>query len=111
MAMSFEKLPPVEGGVVYLNCGCGPKNELNMERRLCVGFGTAGYSLDGETIWQESPHDEFEDAPQVSLVEKLAQESPDCDWRIFFHAPLYDAVYQRQGDGIWVLVEKGLGFA
>ena len=38
----------------------------------------------------------------------------DVDWEIeviAFHAPLYSAVYQRQGDAAWVLVEKGHGFA
>lgn len=28
-----------------------------------------------------------------------------------FIAPLYESEYQRQGDGVWVLVRKGMGFA
>ena len=82
-----------------------------MSRHICVGFGTAGYSKDGNILWQEGREDEFENAPTVEMVEAMARCDPDHDWRIFFHAPLYSAVYQRQGDGVWVLVRKGEGFA
>jgi hypothetical protein len=41
----------------------------------------------------------------------MAAADPDHDWRIYFYAPLYEAEYQRQGDGCWVLIKKGEGFA
>jgi hypothetical protein len=80
-----------------------------MERSIAVGFGSAGYSRDGEILWQEG-HEE-EDFPKVADVEEMAAADPEHDWRIYFFAPLYEAEYQRQGDGVWVLVRSGDGFA
>jgi hypothetical protein len=85
-----------------------------MDSIIAVGFGDAGYQRDGETIWCEqadSKAKEFGDFPTVQTVEDLAKQDPDHDWRIYFIAPLYEAEYQRQGDGLWVLVGKGMGFA
>jgi hypothetical protein len=107
--VSWERLPAVEGSVACLTCGAGAGTDLPMERMIAVGFGSAGYSKDGEILWEECAEDE--NFPQVSDVEAQAAADPDHDWRIFFYAPLYEAEYQRQGDGIWVLVKKGLGFA
>ena len=106
----WEKLPPVAGSVACLTCGAGAQSDLPMNRMIAVGFGSAGYSRDGETLWEESGVDEQE-IPTVADVESLAAKDPDHDWRISFYAPLYEAEYQRQGDGVWVLVSKGLGFA
>ena len=106
----FERLPAVEGSVVCLTCGCGARSDLVMERAIGVGFGCAGYSKDGSVLWQENGED-FDELPTVQNVEDLAKEDPDHDWRIYFYAPLYEAEYQRQGDGVWVLVSKGPGFA
>lgn len=82
-----------------------------MERAIGVGFGCAGYSKDGEVLWEEDMSMEFDELPTVADVEKLAVESPSSDWRIYFFAPLYEAEYQRQGNRHWVLVRKGQGFA
>jgi len=105
---AFKKLPPVKGSVACATCGCGARTDLNMQREITVGFGGAGYSRDGRTLWQDDGSGKK--CPTVGRVEKLASEDPDHDWRIFFNAPLYDAEYQRQGDGVWVLVSKGWGF-
>jgi hypothetical protein len=102
-------LPRIEGHVCCLTCGIGPRNELSIDREIAVGFGSAGYSKDGVTLWQESPRDK--NFPTVADVEALALADPEHDWRIFFWAPLYEAEYQRQGPGLWVLVKKGPGFA
>jgi hypothetical protein len=110
--MSFEKLPAVEGSVACLTCGAGARSDLEMERHIAVGFGSAGYSKDGETLWDEQEAgDDWEKMHTVQTVEDLAKADPDHDWRIFFFAPMYEAEYQRQGDGVWVLVRKGEGFA
>ena len=111
--MAFEKLPAVEGSVACLTCGCGARSDLNMDREIGVGFGSAGYSRDGETLWEESMRDPDSEAPYptVAQVEDMAKASPESDWRIFFYAPLYESEYQRQGDGQWVLVRRGMGFA
>ena len=112
MQTSFEKLPAVEGSVACLTCGCGARSDLSMERMIAVGFGSAGYSRDGVQLWDEGTTEEGEEKlPTVADVEELAKADPDHDWRIFFFAPLYESEYQRQGEGVWVLVRKGMGFA
>ena len=108
--MEWTKLPAIEGSIACLTCGCGTKTDLHMDSHICVGFGSAGYSKDGETLWQEQA-EEYDETPKVQSVEDMAKKDPDHDWRIFFYAPLYEFEYQRQGDGIWVLVRKGMGFA
>ena len=110
MKTTFEKLPAVEGSVACLTCGCGARSDLEMDRSIGVGFGSAGYSRDGKTLWQEQD-EEFDELPTVQQVEDMAKAEPDHDWRIFFIAPLYEAEYQRQDEGVWVLVRKGMGFA
>lgn len=106
----YEKLPAVEGSIACITCECGAKSDLAMDRHIAVGFGSAGYSKNGQFIWEEGAN-EYDDCPKVSDVEKLALAEPEADWRIFFFAPLYEAEYQRQGEGMWVLVRKGEGFA
>lgn len=110
--MPFSKLPAVEGSTACLNCGCGARGHLHMDRVIAVGFGAAGYSRDGEELWSE-PQGVDAEEPDVTVadVEKLASADPDHDWRIYFFAPLYEAEYQRQGEAEWVLVRKGMGFA
>ncbi len=44
-------------------------------------------------------------------AESWARESPEADWRVTFHAPLYEATYQRHYAAVWVLVGRGEGFA
>jgi hypothetical protein len=112
--MPFEKLSAVEGSIACLTCGCGARSDLDPERVIAVGFGSAGYSKDGKNLWSEDEvdrDDEKAEFPQVKDVEAMAVKDPDHDWRIYFYAPLYEAEYQRQGDGVWVLVRKGDGFA
>jgi len=110
--MSFEKLPAVEGSLACLTCGCGARSDLEMDRGIAVGFGSAGYSRDGVELWNEQEiNNEEDDAHTVGYVESIAKLQPDHDWRIYFYAPLYEAEYQRQGNDLWVLVRKGMGFA
>lgn len=109
--MPFEKLPAVDGSVACFTCGAGARSDLEMERWIAVGFGSAGYSKDGQELWSEQEIGDDGEPHTVADVEKLALADPDHDWRIYFFAPLYEAEYQRQGDGVWVLVRKGEGFA
>ncbi len=111
--MTFEKLPAVEGSIACLTCGCGSHDTLELDRPIGVGFGSAGYSRDGETLWEEGMRDpdSEEPYPTAQEVENMAKAEPDRDWRIFYYAPLYESEYQRQGDGHWVLVREGMGFA
>ena len=120
MSKSWEKLPRVEGHIYCGTCGGGAHNDLDMERIIAVGFGSAGFSCDGEQLWDENNgwthgYGLFEipqeDGPQVLDVEELAKADPDHDWRIFYYGPLSESEYQRQGDGDWVLIGAGQGFA
>lgn len=106
----WTKLPAVEGSVACFTCGAGARSDLEMGRMIAVGFGAAGYSKDGLDIWTEGGADD-EEPPTVAQVEAMALADPDHDWRIYFEAPLYSAEYQRQAEGVWVLIRKGEGFA
>lgn len=109
--MSATYLPPItEGSVACLTCGCGAHTALGLDRRLAVGFGDCTVTKDGEHVYSENDQPDC-DYWSVSDAEELAVKEPDADWRISFDAPLYDAEYQRQGKGHWVLVKKGMGFA
>ena len=110
--MTWTRLPPVEGRTVCLTCGAGSDATLPPERLIAVGFGAAGYTCDGAALWVEDRNAPEDTAlPTCADVEALAKADPDHDWRIFFYAAMYDAEYQRQGDGHWVLVRRGEGFA
>lgn len=106
----WQKLPAVEGSIACFTCGAGARSDLEPGRMIAVGFGAAGYSKDGLDIYTEGSADDDE-PPTVAQVEAMALTDPDHDWRIYFEAPLYSAEYQRQGEGIWVLIRKGEGFA
>ena len=110
MKKTFDKLPAIDGSISCLTCGCGAVSNLEMDRIIGVGFGIAGYSRDGETLWQEGD-EEVDQLPTVKQVEEMARVDPNRDWRIYFFAPLYESEYQRQGDDEWVLISKGRGFA
>lgn len=113
--MPFEKLPGVKGRIKCLTMGLETEELLHLDRHIAVGFGSAGYSKDTETLWDEGQvlqddEDEY-NVPTVREVEALAAADPDHDWRIWFYAPLYEEEYQRQGPEVWVLVRCGQGFA
>ena len=97
---AFKKLPAVEGF------------DLSMDREIGVGasFGDAWFSKDDEILWQEGGN-HVDKYPTVQQVEDMARADPDHDWRIAFFSPMNKTEYQRQGDGLWVLVKNGEGFA
>jgi hypothetical protein len=113
MSDAWERKPALEnaGGVGCLCCGT-PTVMFPAEGWIAVGFGSAGVTKDGKEVYSE-PND-FDDEDEIwtgADAEKAALADPDHDWRIYKYAPLYEAVYQRHGDGQWVLVERGDGFA
>ena len=113
MSDSWKKLPAIEGGHGGCLC-CGFQHEvLPMDAVIGVGFGSAGVSKDGETVWDESrdSNGEFDDLLTAEQAEEMAAKDPDHDWRVYLIAPLSERHYQRQGDKHWVLYEKGMGFA
>jgi hypothetical protein len=107
--MSFEKLPAIEGGSGGCAC-CGCQHDvLPMDAIIAVGFGCAQVTKNGEVIYDE-PEDETK-FWTVQDAENVALKDPDNDWRIHLVGPLSEGHYQRQGNGHWVLYEKGMGFA
>lgn len=111
--MSFEKLPAIEGGHGGCLC-CGYQHEhIPMDKLIAVGFGWATVTKNGEEVYNERDVEAkgSEDFWTVQDAENEALKEPDNDWRIHLVAPLSERHYQRQGDGLWVLYEKGMGFA
>lgn len=110
--MPFELLPPVAKGEIQHGCfNCGHTEEIaSLESWVAAGFGHAGITKDGETIFNADMNSE-EDGPTLQKFEDMAKLDPDHDWRFSLFLPLREAEYQRQGDGRWVLVKSGMGFA
>lgn len=108
--MNFTKLPVIEGNAG--GCACCPpaRTQLCAATRIAVGFGYAALTKDGDVIWQEQGQD-WEDCMTVAQAEELAAADPDHDWRIELYGPLRGRLYQRQGDGQWMLVQQNEGFA
>lgn len=108
--MRNRKMKPLPGRVnPCLNC---PPiiRLLELQRHIAVGFGDAHLECEGVVLWQEE-QDEFKDCLTVAEAEAMAQQWPECDWRIVMHGPMHGETYQRQGTGKWVLVESNGGFA
>lgn len=100
----WEKLPALESFRHCLNCPPRPQT-IPLDALVHPGFGGADMSRDGD--WGQA----LDEGATVQDAEDIAAGDPDHDWRLTINAPLYTAVYQRQGEGQWVLVERGRGFA
>ena len=107
----WTKLEPLPGNPNPCSC-CPPISPaLSMDSRVAVGFGSAGILKDGRDIWHETAAVAWQDFPTLQTFEDMAKEDPDHDWVAYMYGPLHGEVYQRQGDDLWVLVEKDEGFA
>ncbi|MEG2769610.1 MAG: YopX family protein [Oscillospiraceae bacterium] len=110
--INWTKLPPIKGGNgACLHCGC-QHDIAPMDMLIAVGFGDATVTKNGTTIYSE---DETELASKdlwtTASAERQACKEPNNDWRINLQSPLSGRTYQRQGENLWVLVEKNIGFA
>ena len=110
--MTFKKEKPIKEKDMHIGCDiCSPATHvLEMNRILCVGFGSCNASKDGEFVYDEQDikDDKY---PTAQYLEDMANSDPDHDWRVSFFTPLHDEVYQRQGEGYWVMIESGPGLA
>lgn len=107
----WEKKPAIKSeGYACLCCGT-PTSMFPMDAWIAVGFGGAGVTKDGIDVWSENQMADTDEIWTGEKAEEAAAADPDHDWRIYKHAPLYDAVYQRHAPGQWVLIERGMGFA
>lgn len=112
--MAFEILPPVAPENIHHGCLCcgGTRQIAPMDMLIAVGFGSAQCTKGNDVIYSEDPNAETEeDIPTLQKFEDMAKLDPDHDWRVSLVGPLRDREYQRQGDGHWVLVSSGMGFA
>ena len=105
----FKKLPAIEGRTACLTCGCGSHDTMPMDALLGVGFGDVTVTRDNEYVWSETnavhKAERLKRDPmlwQGKDAEEAAAKDPNHDWRVHFVAPLYEALYQRQGKEHWV---------
>lgn len=107
-------LPPIKGKA-YCGCGCGARaSHASMSDCPHPGFGAVYLTRDGDPVRPWEGENEFSDPAADKTFqdyEDVAAGNPDHDWRIFVNGPLSDYTYQRQGEGLWALVEQGPGFA
>ena len=111
--MNWIKLPPVEDTICgCLNCSVRYKT-APMDMMIAVGFGDANVTKNGKEVYSEheSCKENWDNAWYVKNAEEAAKLDPDNDWRITIFSPLHGEVYQRQGDGEWILVSTNIGFA
>lgn len=110
--MKWKKEKPYDGPGHKGCLNCGPLERiLPLKAHLAVGFGMMAVTKNGKIVWEEKPNAEWEDAPTLRKFENLAAKDPDNNWRVEKDAPMYSAVWQRQGKAKWVLIKRGNGFA
>lgn len=102
--MTWHMLPALPGFSHCLSCPPKPST-IALDATPHPGFGMAALTRDGEWFY------DLEDEDPVMEAEVRAAGDEDHDWRLSVLAPLYETTYQRQGEGLWVLVERGQGFA
>lgn len=108
--LGFTPMPAIEGSIACLTCGCGAHDIMSMDSLLAVGLGDVSVTCDERRVYSQNEV-ENEEFWVGHDAEAAANADPKHDWRVHFYAPLYEAVYQRQGKERWVLIEKGQGFA
>lgn len=111
MAKWKGKLEPAHEGPIHQGClNCPPVERLApMDMIIAVGFGLAEVTRGKKVIFREMPNDE--DYHTLAEFEEMAKADPNHDWRVTLDAPLRSREYQRQGEGRWVLIKSGQGFA
>jgi len=78
------------------------------------GFGGVTFTRDNECVfpWGDLYDEDADWARTFQDYEEVAVGDPEPhDWRIRIDGPLSGYTYQRQGQGVWALVEQGQGFA
>jgi hypothetical protein len=95
---------------IHVGClNCPPVEVIApMNMLIAVGFGTAEVRRGNKVIFDEQSSDDFH---ELQEFEDLAKQDPDHNWTVVLDAPLRSRKYQRQGEGKWVLIESGMGFA
>ena len=114
MPTKWLKLPPIAPKDLHIGClNCSTAAmEAPMEMSICVGFGVAIVTRDGETIYDgERAFKEDTEPWTTQEAENAAAADPDHDWRIVKDGPMHGETFQRHGPGKWVCVKSNSGFA
>jgi hypothetical protein len=106
--VTWTKLPAIDP-IQHCNI-CPPRpRTIPLDAFVHPGFGVA-------TVHAEDTPGIGQDMGENATVQDVedyadAHGGSEHDWRLVIDAPLYEAEYQRQGEGVWVLVRRGDGFA
>jgi hypothetical protein len=84
--------------------------ELPHDAVIGVGIGHASLTCDGRPVFEESGQPP-EELPTAADAERVARAEPHRDWRIHLVSLLEARHYRRQGDGRWLLYERGYGLS
>lgn len=116
--MTNLKPPCTKPHIGCLVCGGGEMVKqpdgtfiASLDTVLYMGFGGWTIYRDAKAYYCPPINKTYDDYPRLAEYEAKAQADPDHDWQAVLNLPLRDAVYQRQGEGRWVLIETGEGFA
>jgi hypothetical protein len=111
---NMELKPQIDKKDLHLGClNCSTAAlQAPMSMLICVGFGSAVVTKDGETVYdgERDLHDGKE-PKTVRDIELMAVDDPDHDWRIIKDGPLHGETFQRHGVDNWVCIESNQGFA
>lgn len=112
--------PIIEGGNNPCSC-CPPiPTQAPLDKVIAVGFGAAQvyrddeFFADGETgiMRRNGIVERFEPwTLTFGDIEEIARLDPGHDWQIVLHGPMHGETYQRQGEGVWLCIERNQGFA
>lgn len=84
---------------------------LSLETKLYNGFGGWNVFKNGKIFFIDPMDAEWEDCKDLNHVESLIGEDSENEYIAHFYSPLREAIYQRHAKDVWVLIEKGPGFA
>jgi hypothetical protein len=88
---------------------CPPpaQHTLPLTALVHPGFGSAVVYCESQSRYRALPDDAtVQDAEDYALTHDARR-----DWRLSIDGPLSSATYQRQGAGVWVLIDRSEGFA
>ena len=112
--MRWEKLPPIDQDKIHIGClNCSTAAmEAPMQMLICVGFGSAMVTRDGELVHDgERAFQDGEEPWTVQDAEDAAAQDPDHDWQIVKYGPMHGETFQRHGPSKWICIESNPGFA
>lgn len=84
---------------------------LNLNTKLYFDFGGWTINKNGQPFFSDQRSVDFDEYKDLNHVEALIGEDDENEYTAEVYLPLRSAKYQRHAKNIWVLIEKGNGFA